>query len=221
MKRFIILISKIFLIVRNMLFTGDNIKDIKSACLVEYANYLDGKLNAADAIKYYNKAIGLNPKNYYAYASLAAALFKIKQFERALEYCKKADAIRSGKSVNTLLFVIYDIMGEISLANEVLSKIQISYKNNLAAVYDRLGYTYFQVNQYDKAEHYNKEAIKLRPNTPGFYFNMATLYLAQKKYYDARNEVSKVLEITTDKRYAKRATRMIESINKHLKPNSE
>jgi tetratricopeptide (TPR) repeat protein len=112
----------------------------------------------------------------------------MKQFRQALEYCKKADAIRSGRLVNTLLFVIYDALGEISLANEVLSKILISCKNNLAAAYDRLGYTYFQVNLYDKAEHYNKEAIKLKPSNPGLYFNMATLYLAQKKYYDARNE---------------------------------
>lgn len=218
--RFIKLILKIFLIVRNMFFIGENIKNIKSACLVEYANYLDDKLNVEDAIKYYHKAISLNSKNYYAYTSLAATLFKIKQFKQALEYCKKAGAIRSGKLVNTLLFVIYDVLGEIRLANEVLPKILIAYKDNLAAAYDRLGYIYFQVNLYDKAEYYNKEAIKLKPNTPGLYFNMATLYLAQRKYFDARNEISKVLEITTNKRYVKRALRKIENINKLLKPNS-
>jgi tetratricopeptide (TPR) repeat protein len=177
MMKLIKLILKMIGFIYGMLFTGENIKNIKSTCQVEYANYLHDIQDIEKAIKYYNKAISSNANNYYAYGSLAAALFEKKQFRQALEYCKKAGSIKpSGISVKILSFVIYDILDEANLAKEVLQYILKFYENDLIAGYDRLAYTYYQVGMHKKAEHYCKEALKINPSVWSLHFNLGKIY---------------------------------------------
>ncbi len=194
--------------------TGEKISNIKSMCLVEYANYLHHKRNIEKAIKYYNQAISLNSYNYYAYGGLAAALLAEKQFKQALEYCKKAYSIKSNLWGNITLFVIYNSLGEAISANEMLRKIFKYFNNNVAAAYDRLSYTYFQFGMHKEAEYYCKEAVKILPIEAGIHYNLANIYLAQEKFQAARDEFQNVLELTNDKRYKKKAIKKIESLNR-------
>lgn len=213
------LILKMILTVHNMFFTGENIKNIKSMCSVEYANYLDKKKNIQEAKKYYNKAIILNDNNYYAYCGLASALLREKQLEQAIEYSKKANAIKPSLWGYITLYIIYDSLGEADLAKEVFQHI-LKYYKNMAAVYNQLSYTYFKLGMYKEAENYCKAAIKIEPGEVNIHYNLANVYLSQEKYQEARDEFNYVLCVTHDKRYKKLAMKRIEKIRNLVKSNS-
>ncbi|MGB9716477.1 MAG: tetratricopeptide repeat protein, partial [Thermodesulfovibrionales bacterium] len=187
------LILKISERVFYMFWHGEKFKDIKSMCFVEYGNYLHDKKNINEAIKYYNKALSLNSNNYYAYAGLSAAFLEKREFLRALEYCNKAKSTKSDILIDLLLIIIYESLGDKDLVNEVSQKALEFFKNNSAALYNRLSYTYFQLNMYNKAEHYCKEALKICPNESGLHNNLAKIYLAQNRFQEAREEFQKVI----------------------------
>jgi tetratricopeptide (TPR) repeat protein len=214
MIRLVKFIFKIFGTVEGMFFTGEKINNIKSMCFLEYANYLNDIKSINKAIIYYNKAISANPANYYAYGSIAAAFFKKKNFDQALKYCNKANAIKPGISVQILTYVIYDILGQTILAKEIFQHVLKYYKNDLIAAFDRLSYTYYQVNLYEKAEYYSKEALKINPNVASLHYNLANIYFAQARFSEAKEEFRKVLELTNNKRYRRYSIQSIERIEK-------
>ena len=206
------LILKISERVFYMFWHGEKFKDIKSICLVEYGNYLHDKKNIDEAIKYYDKALSLNSNNYYAYAGLAAAFLGKRQFIQALEYCNKAKSIKSDILINLLLIVIYESLGEKELHREALQKATGFFNNNLAAFYNRLAYTYLQLNMHNEAEHYCREALKICPNEAGLHNNLAKIYLSQENFQEAREEFQKVIMLSTDNRYKKYAKEEIKNI---------
>jgi len=210
------LISRIISIVYGMLFVGEPVNNIKSACYVEYANYLHDNKKIEKAITYYNKAISLNINNYYAHGSLAATFFEKKQFKQSLEYCKSASSIKAGISVDILSHVIYEALGEYSLAKEMLQHILEFYKKDLVAAYDRLSYAYFQVNMHKEAEYYCKEALKINPSAANFHYNLGMINLAQNKLLEAKGEFNKVLELANSRRYKRYAINKIVNINNLL-----
>lgn len=197
-----------------MFWYGEKFNEIKSMCLIEYANYLHDKKDIKKAIEYYNKALRLDPDNYYAYGGLTAAFIEKRLFREALEYYNKTLAIKKSDILMYILgVIIYESLGESVLAKEAMDKALKFFNNNLAALYNHLAYTYFSFNMNEKAEFYCKEAIKMYPNETGLHNNLAKIYLAQGKFHEARDEFQKVLKLTSDKRYKKYAIENIKKIN--------
>jgi tetratricopeptide (TPR) repeat protein len=196
-----------------MFLQGEKFNDIRSMTFIDYANYLHDKKNIEKAIEYYNKALRLNPTNYYAYGGLAGAFTEKRLFKEALEYCNKAISIKKDILMYVLLVIIYESLEEPTLAKEALQKALKFFDNNLAAAYDRLAYSYFQLGMYKKAEYYLLEAIKVNPNEAGLHYNLAKIYLAQEKFQEAKGKFQRVLELTSDKRYKKYAIENIKHIN--------
>lgn len=196
-----------------MFLQGEKFNDIKSMSFIDYANYLHDKKNIEKAIEYYNKALRLNPTNYYAYGGLAGAFTEKRLFRESLKYCNKAISIKKDVLMYILLVIIYESLEEPILAKEALQETLKFFDNNLAAAYDRLAYSYFQLGIYEKAEYYFKEAIKTDPNEAGLHYNLAKIYLAQEKFQEAKGEFQKVSELTSDKRYKKYAIDNIKRIN--------
>ena len=203
-----------FGVIYGMLFSGKDIKHIKSACQVKYANYLHDKQDINKAILYYNKAINLDVNNYYAYGSLAATYFEKKEFEQALKYCKKADAIMQGISVHIMMVVIYDVLGDTKLSEGYLQRVMKFYNNDVVAAYDRLSYTYYQIEMYRQAEYYCKEALKIKPFAASLHYNLGNIYIAQQKLPEAKEQFNKVLELANNKRYKKYSIKSIDRLEK-------
>lgn len=196
-----------------MFWYGEKLSDIKSMCFVDYANYFHDKRNIEKAIEYYNKALRLNPNNYYSYGGLAAAFVEKRKFREALEYCNKAIEIKKQDIlIYILLVVIYESLGETILAKDAFRKALKYFDNNLAAIYNRLANIYFQLGLHKEAEYYCKEAIKIDPNEAGLHNNLAKIYLSQEKIKEAKDEFQKVLELTSDKRYKKYAIDNIKNL---------
>jgi len=67
-----------------MFFEGEKLKQIESACWVDYASYFYEKKDFRGAIGSYKKALVLDPNNYYVNIGLAYALVANKCFEESL-----------------------------------------------------------------------------------------------------------------------------------------
>lgn len=105
-----------------MFMVGEKFNDIKSMCFVDYANYFHQKNNVDKAIVFYNRAINLNPKNYYAYGGIAAAQVTKGLFKEALCSCNKAIAIKPSFELFILQSDIYKYLGETLLAEVARQK---------------------------------------------------------------------------------------------------
>jgi len=183
-----------------MFYLGEKVTDIKSTCLVDYGNYFHDKKSIDKAITYYNRALHLNPDNFYANVALAAALLEKKEFPKALDYLKRAAAIKKPDILTTiLLFIGYESIDDGVSARRVLEEIFKYFKNNEAAAYDRISHSYYELGVYQRGEHYIKEALKIHPSLAGPHYNLALIYLAQADLELARNEFQKVLELASKK----------------------
>jgi tetratricopeptide (TPR) repeat protein len=204
------------IVYRNFLM-GEKVDNIKSECLLEYAWYLHEKNNIEKAKKYYDKVINLNPTNYAAYIGLTVTLLEKNQFMQAKAYCEKAYSIKADRTTIIFLFITYESLGEATSAKEALQNMFKYFNNSEEAAYDQLSYAYFQLGMYEKAEHYCKEALKIRPDVANFHYNLANVYFAQKRLLDAKDEFKNVVALTIDKRYKKYAAKKIESIDNRMK----
>ncbi len=212
-KRVISLVLKIISTVHSLFMTGHQINDIKSMCLVLYANYLHDQKIIDRAIEYYYQAIKLNNENFYAYGGLASALIQKRQYEQALEYCRKAKSLHENILISILIFIILDLLGKPDEANETLKVIMKYFKNDLAQTYDRLSYTYYKSGLHEKAEFYCHKAIDSKPMEAKSHFNLASIYIAQHKMLEARMELKKVLNLNPTKQLKRYSINKIEKIS--------
>ncbi len=197
MVRFLELISKINITVYSMLFTGENVKNVKSMCHVEYANYLYDKKKIDRAINHYNAAINLNSNNYYAYWGLTASLMAGGLFTQAIEICNKGISIKPDARFFILQSAIYLALGKIEQAEDACQKTFKHFHNKLDVAYDALARTCYQFNILDASEYYYKKAMAINPNEAGIHYNLAGVYLMKHQNEMAKEEFRKVLELPT------------------------
>ena len=205
-----------------MFLDGRKLRDIKSMCLVVYGNYLHREKEIDKSITCYSKAVNLNPNNFYAYGGLTWAYIQKHMFQEAQEYCMKAIKLRNSKGILSPYtvriklhqIIIYESLGQITLANETIEQIQPFFDNNLAAIHDLLERTYFEIGMFRQAEDHGKKAIDIDPDSARLHHNLARVYWAQSNYEMARIEFQKVLQLTNEKFYKDHAIRNIENIEK-------
>jgi Flp pilus assembly protein TadD len=200
----------------SMFLMGETIKNIKSMCMVEYGNYFIDKGAFGKAMVYYRKALKYNTNNYYACGGLAATLLENKEYEDALEQCKKAISLKNtDPELNILIAVIYESKGMDGLFKEQLDHILKLCTGDEAAVYNRMAYTYRRLNRYKEAEQYIKKAIKVEPHKVAYHNNLASIYLYQNDLSGAKDEYQKVIDLAKtkeDKRFKKYATYHLKEI---------
>jgi tetratricopeptide (TPR) repeat protein len=199
-----------------MFFVGEGFNNIKLACLVDCANYFHKKKNVKKAIKYYEKALEIDPNDYYATIGLAGALAANKSFTESLSFFRKAISIKKPDLLTLiLLFIAYSATSETDSAKEVLSEIVELFGGDKTAVCERLSYTYFEFGMFKEAECYIKKVLEVYPNNPSPHFNLGNIFLAQGDLKNSREEFQKVLELASgksDRAYMKYARKEIEKI---------
>ncbi len=183
-----------------MFFEGNKVREIKLACIVDYAIHLYNKKDFGKAIEYYKKSLFLDPNDYYANIGLAFALVANKSFEESLASFEKAISIRK-PDIRTLpsLFVVYRALGKEDLANKVLQEIVQYLGNNEAAAHDVLAYTYFTLNIFTEAEQHSMKALEISPNEGGLHYNFGKIYFAQGRTREAKFESQRAVELARDK----------------------
>jgi tetratricopeptide (TPR) repeat protein len=184
-----------------MFFVGEKLKQMKLACLVDYASYFYEKKNFRRAIESYKKALLLDPNGYYANIGLAYTLVAIKSFEDALPLFEKAISIRKSDT-RTLptLYVAYKALGKEDLARKALEELVQYIGSNEAAAHDVLAYTYFTLDILTEAEHHSKKALEISPDKGYLHYNLGKIYFAHEKIREAKAEFQRAVELARDKR---------------------
>lgn len=191
---------------------GDSIGTIRSMWSVNYANLLHEERDIDSAIKYYEKALDLSPDNYYAYGGVTAALIEKRQFDNALKYCERALSLKSEVLMHIMKFIIHNSLEDSEKAENEWQAIMKFYNDDVSAAYDRLAYTYFGYGMYDEAAKYLNNAIQIKPTEAGLHYNLAKVHSAKKEYLLAREEFSKVLQLTKNRRYRRYAEQSLKEL---------
>ncbi len=141
------------------------------------------------ATPFYKHAVELDPNFALAYARLGTAYRNAGERELAAQYRKKAFELRDRVSERERFYIsahYYEgVTGEIEKVKETYELWKQTYprdtipRNNLAVQYDIIG-------QYDKALAEAQEALRLDPNEPRHYLNVAAAYLGLKRIAEAK-----------------------------------
>jgi eukaryotic-like serine/threonine-protein kinase len=141
------------------------------------------------AIPFYKRAIELDPNFALAYATLGQVYGNLGERERTIEYTKKAFELRDRVSEPEKFYISShyygNLTGELDKEVETYQLWKQTYPrdwtppNNLAVLYNVTG-------QHEKAVAEALEALRLAPNHPFPYSNLAEAYLGLNRFDEGK-----------------------------------
>jgi serine/threonine protein kinase/tetratricopeptide (TPR) repeat protein len=144
----------------------------------------------AAALTFHKRAIELDPNFAMGYRAVGNAYFGLGQTERANEYYTKAFELRERTSEWEKLAITADyhriVTGDSDKAAQTYREWIGSYPR-IGGVYGYLGLVLSVQGQYEKAVELTKENMRLVPDDPAPYSNLAGYYLALQHFDKARN----------------------------------
>jgi tetratricopeptide (TPR) repeat protein len=105
----------------------------------------------------------------------------------------------------------------IGLFRESLVSWDLNDKIGLGSLYNTLGFTYFQLKEYDYAKYYYLQAIKLLPDYTLALTNLGLIYETTKMYLEAYNIYTIVLDYESNNKIALSRITIIEGKTRLLR----
>lgn len=155
--------------------SGDYIRGLLSRLLEEYN----------DAIKFYSKAIELDPENPGLYSSRAEAYWQIEDYERSLQDYEKALEC-DNLDVNKFFEGPFD---------EISKMILPAVKDYTRSI------VFAEKNLQSFLEVSCKKIINRFPEMPCGYLHLGIYYLAKNNFSDAKDNLAKYVTLTTDNNF--------------------
>lgn len=145
-----------------------------------------------NAVKYADKASGLNPADVNPLILLGNINYELSNWDEAIRYYEKALKIDNNNPalLYNMALALFQ-KGERYPALEFMKKAAESDKVGDVAYnsYSRLGAEFLESNMFDLAEKYLFQATRLRPQDPIGRYNLAIAYLRQNKDAEALKEL--------------------------------
>jgi tetratricopeptide (TPR) repeat protein len=143
----------------------------------------------AAALTYHRRAIELDPNFAMGYRAVGNDYFGLGQTERADEYYTKAFELREHTSEWEKLAITADhyriVTGDMNKAAQTYQEWIRSYPR-VGGVYGYLGLVLVAQGQYENAVEMTRQNIRLVPDDPAPYSNLAGYYLALQRFDEAR-----------------------------------
>ena len=156
-----------------------------------------------DAIKYYNKAIKLNPKCWRAYNNIGICYKELKEYEKAFKYFNKAIDIAPDSPIPYAnRGNLYDLLKKYDEALSDYNKALELDNDNPKCIFEILtnrGDTYRLLGKYDEALKDLNKAVELnKENHCAPYENRGYCYKNMGKYKEAIEDFTKALELAPE-----------------------
>jgi len=146
--------------------------------------------NVAEALTFHQRAIEIDPNFAMGYRALGNDYFSLGQTERSDEYYTKAFELRGRTNEWEKLAITADyhriVTGDLDKAAQTYREWIGSYPR-IGGVYGYLGLVLGEKGQYEKAVEMIRENIRLAPDDPAPYSNLAGYYLALQRFDEARH----------------------------------
>ena len=154
-----------------------------------------GQLNfALDSLK---KALSFSSKSVEGNALMALVYDRLEQPEKAETFFDKAQDLVTEESatysyVHNLYGTFLCQYGRIDEAESHFDKaISNKLNRNPEVALENAGFCAFEHQQFDKAEKYLRQALKISPSLPGVLFKMAKLQFETQQYLSARAHIQR------------------------------
>jgi len=148
-----------------------------------------------DALRYYSKAILLDPNNAEAYNNLGVISYKKGEYGNAIEYYNKAVSINSNSSeVFVNLGLGYAQKGKFSKALENYNK-ALKINPKCEDAYLGCGVVYAKKGELNEAIKCFNKVLELNPENAKAYNNRGTAYDEKGKFSKALSDLNRALEL--------------------------
>jgi superkiller protein 3 len=147
------------------------------------------------AIKYYRKAIDINPLYVGAYNNIGVTYYDQKNYAQAINYYQKV------VDINPNYANAYNNLGLVYSAQENLTQAIHNYQKaididpNFVMAYNNMGAAYNARKNYAQAINCYKKSIVVDSTSKDAHYNMGVVYFAQKDYLQAINCYQKAIDI--------------------------
>jgi tetratricopeptide (TPR) repeat protein len=160
-----------------------------------YASFLDRYGRYDEAIKQYEKALEFSPKKQAIYFGLLGAYLNKGEKEKALELAKTAFELEPEYNDARKIYAATAIYNN----NEALAKeLLVPIFGTTAINDDRIIRAYATIKRFDKVIQIWKERVKNNPKNLQFKFSLAAAYLGNNERTKAINEIKEIIKENPD-----------------------
>ena len=193
----------------------EKINKPNSKILFDVANFYKNSKKYDEAIEYYTKLINFLDDNSVMKSDLLYR--RGGSYERSGDYEKADKDLLDALNINSddayiLNYLAYSWLERDYKIDEAIDMLEKAYKleNNDPYIIDSIGWAYYLVNDYLKAEKFIKRAVELMPEDPIVNDHYGDILWMLDRKIQARYFWSNVLKMETTE------TEMIENINKKM-----
>jgi tetratricopeptide (TPR) repeat protein len=151
-----------------------------------------GEKGLAAALPYYQRAIQLDPNFAMGYRAVGNVYLAMNEVERGSEYYTKAFELREHASEREKMSITgtyYDsVTGEQEKAAKVYQEQIESYPRE-GRPHNALGNVYLLLGQYENATDEYRQSIRLNPDIPASYGNLANSLLTLQQFDEVRQTI--------------------------------
>lgn len=159
------------------------------------ASLYKSKNDLANAIKYFEQALSINPKYYESIEALAIIYEQTKNYKKAAaNYLILLDRDRNDFNLLVKTGEIYGRLREFDIAEDYLKKAYNIDKNSFDLL-NILGLVLQKNNKLSEAREMFFKAEELSPLTSGIYLNIGNTYLLEKKFDDAIRNYDEAIKL--------------------------
>jgi tetratricopeptide (TPR) repeat protein len=140
------------------------------------------------SIPYYKRAVELDPNFALAYGRLGTVFVNLNQLDVGEQYLKQAMDRRERASARERLYIeahYYSSGGQLQKALAAWELYHNTYPRDSIPL-DNLAGSFLELGQFEKALAYAQEQLRLDPDSPGSYSQVALAYLRLNRLDEAR-----------------------------------
>jgi tetratricopeptide (TPR) repeat protein len=151
-----------------------------------------------EAVKKYEAALKANPRQAAAFLALGLLYEKDREFEKAMQVYERALEADPNFwfAANNLAFLICEQTQEKAELERALELSQKARKIRPGdpAILDTIGWVYYQMGDYPKAQGLIEQAVAAAPDSPILNYHLGMTFYKIDQIEDARKSLEKALE---------------------------